>query len=90
MKRLIGSKMTDQHHETEEKEMNTRLISVKEAAGILGVSVFYVRELIRKGEIRGFLAGSRRGGYKTTVGEVESFIEKKLTENNSSKKVTTH
>lgn len=55
-----------------------QIVNAKEAAERMGISVFYVRKLIRSGDLKGYLAGSRRGGYKTTVQAIEEYVNSKM------------
>ena len=53
-----------------------KLLLTKEAADILRVSEEYLRSLIRKKEISAYKEG-RRGGYRISTNEVDSYIARR-------------
>jgi len=59
-----------------------KVLLTKEVAEILRLSEEYVRELIRRKKLKGYKEG-RRGGYRVTLKEVESYVERKQREMDS-------
>ena len=53
-----------------------RVLVTKEVAQMLRLSEEYVRELIRDRKLKAYKEG-RRGGFRVTMDEVESYIERK-------------
>ena len=53
-----------------------KVLLTKEVAEMLRVSEEYVRDLIRRKELRAYKEG-RRGGYRITPEEVEKYIHEK-------------
>ncbi len=55
-----------------------RILLTGEVADMLRISEGYLRELMRKGEIKAYKEG-RRGGYRIMEEEVEKYVKKKHT-----------
>ena len=53
-----------------------KVLVTKEVARMLRLSEEYVRELIRERKLKAYKEG-RRGGFRVTMGEVESYIARK-------------
>lgn len=52
-----------------------RLLTTQEVAQRLGLHIDTVRDLLRRGELKGHLFG-RRGGWRVRQVDLEAFIEK--------------
>lgn len=53
-----------------------KVLVTKEVAQMLRLSEEYVRELIRDRKLKAYKEG-RRGGFRVTMDEVESYIDRK-------------
>ncbi len=53
-----------------------RILLTREVARLLRISEGYLRELIRRGEIKAYKEG-RRGGYRITEEEVKRYVKDK-------------
>lgn len=53
-----------------------RVLVTKEVAQMLRLSEEYVRELIRERKLKAYKEG-RRGGFRVTMDEIESYIARK-------------
>ena len=53
-----------------------RILVTKEVAEMLRVGEEYVRELIRQRKLKAYKEG-RRGGFRITIEEVESYVKSK-------------
>lgn len=62
-----------------------KVLVTKEVAEMLRLSEEYVRELIRQRKLKAYKEG-RRGGYRITLDEVKSYIDRKQQEMESQKK----
>lgn len=56
------------------KSMDKKAVSLKEAAGILGVSIDTVRRAIKAGTLRAFQL-NRKGNWMVPLEEVEGFLK---------------
>jgi excisionase family DNA binding protein len=52
-----------------------RLLTVKDVADRLRLSVFGVRELLKSGQLRGFMLGGARAGWRVTEDDLRAFID---------------
>jgi excisionase family DNA binding protein len=51
-----------------------RLLTVQDVADRLQVSIFYVRELLKDGRLRGLRIGGPRAGWRVTEEDLRAFI----------------
>jgi len=56
-----------------------KILLTREVAQLLRLHEEYVRELIRKGKLIAYKEG-RRGGYRVTAEEIDSYIKRKQEE----------
>jgi excisionase family DNA binding protein len=57
--------------------MEDRILTAADVAAMLQVSEEVVRRWLYRGELRGFLPGGKRLGYRVRLSEVERFISER-------------
>lgn len=58
--------------------MTTTVLTVEDAAGMLGVSDQKIRKLFKTGELKGFKLGGITSPWKTTAAELNAYIERRM------------